>query len=477
MGNAILSARGEGKPGRGKPMEAAEEAGVVAALTHEGEGVVRGGKTAFVADALPGERIRFRRFRRHRQHDDGRLLEVLEPAADRAVPRCAHFGVCGGCALQHLAPESQLAAKELELRETFEHVARVMPDEWLAPLRGPVWNYRRRARLGAKYVTKKGRVVVGFRERLSPYVAALERCEVLAPPADALITPLSEMLTTLSIRERVPQIEVAVADNTTALVMRVLSPPSESDLATLRAFEQTHPVRLYLQPAGLDSVHRLRPLQLDDGQASAPAEPPLTYALPKFDLTLEFLPTDFIQVNGAINEALVSRAVELLAPEPGAAVLDLFCGLGNFTLALARKAGRVVGVEGDRALVQRAEHNARRNGIETAEFHVADLSQALAAQSGPESAASVPAWAKSAFPYVLLDPPRAGAREMLTTVARMAPKRVLYISCHPGSLARDIGMLVHDHGFRLRAAGVLDMFPHTTHVESIAVLEPGRSRS
>ena len=460
MGNADLNERGPRPPREGE-----EETGEVAALTHEGEGVVRGGKTAFVAGALPGERITFRRTKRHKQHDDARLVEVLEPAANRATPRCAHFGICGGCALQHLTPESQLAAKQLELKDNFERVARVMPDEWLPPLRGPVWNYRRRARLGAKYVTKKGRVVVGFRERLSPYVAALDRCEVLTAPMDAMITPLSEMLTTLSIRDRLPQIEVAVADNAIALVVRVLAPPSPSDLATLRAFEHAHGVRFYLQPKGLDTVHRL-----PQEPPGAP-EPPLIYSLPGFDLTLEFQPTDFIQVNGAINEALVSRAVELLAPEPDAAVLDLYCGLGNFTLALARRVGRVVGVEGDAALVERARLNARRNGVGNAAFHAADLTQP-GAQPGAAAAAMAPAWATSAYPYVLLDPPRAGAREMLPTVARLRPKRVLYISCHPGSLARDIGMLVHDHGFRLRAAGVLDMFPHTTHVESLAVLEP-----
>jgi 23S rRNA (uracil1939-C5)-methyltransferase len=476
------------------PVEAADEEGIVAALTHEGEGIVRGGKTAFVLGALPGERIRFRRAKRHRQHDDARLLEVLEPAADRAQPRCAHFGICGGCALQHLAPESQLAAKQLELRDNLERVAQVMPDQWLEPLRGPVWNYRRRARLGAKYVAKKGRVVVGFRERLAPYVAALERCEVLAAPADALITPLSEMLTGLSIRERLPQIEVAVADNAVALVMRVLTPPTPDDLAKLRAFEKANDVRIYLQPAGLDSVHRLPPPTGEDaasdgnepgalppnlganrGAAQSPAESPLMYRLPPFDLTLEFLPTDFIQINGAINEALVTRAIELLNPDPDSEVLDLFCGLGNFTLPLARRARRVIGVEGDAQLVKRAADNARRNGIETAEFHVADLSKPPG-----ETPATAPAWAKTLVGegsrYILLDPPRAGAREMLPTVARLAPKRVLYISCHPGSLARDTGMLVHQFGFRLRAAGVLDMFPHTTHVESLALFEPAPAR-
>ena len=443
------------------PLPAVEETGVVVALTHEGEGVVREGKTAFVAGALPGERIRFKRSKRHKQHDDGVLLEVLEPAADRVEPRCAHFGVCGGCALQHINPVAQIGAKQRELQDNLERIARISPDEWLAPMRGPEWNYRRRARLGVKYVAKKGRVLVGFRERLAPYVAEINQCEVLSDPAGKLIRPLADMITTLSIRDRLPQIEVAVADNAVALVMRVMAPLTEEDLVTLRAFEREHGVRLYLQPAGLASVHRL------PGAASE-TEQPLHYRLPEFDLTLEFSPTDFIQVNGAMNAALVARAVELLAPEPDSAVLDLYCGLGNFTLALARRAGRVVGVEGDQGLVRRAGENAARNGITNVGFHVADLMQPL-----PSGAS----WVNGPYPYVLLDPPRAGAREMLPTVARLAPKRVLYISCHPGSLARDIGIMVHDHGFRLRAAGVLDMFPHTTHVESLAVLEPaGASR-
>ena len=443
---------------------AAEEIGVVTGITHEGEGVVREGKAAFVAGSLPGERIRFRRAKRHKQYDDGVLLEVIEPASDRVTPRCAHFGLCGGCALQHLDPASQIFAKQRELQDNLERIAQAVPEQWFEPMRGPVWNYRRRARLGVKYVAKKGRVLVGFRERLAPYVAELTQCEVLTDPAGKLLTLLADMITTLSIRDRLPQIEVAVADNAIALVVRVMASPSDDDLATLRAFEAEHRLRLYLQPAGLDSVHRL-----DAGPQGRGAEDPLHYRLPAFDLTLDFNPTDFIQVNGAINQALVSRAVELLDPAPGSAVLDLYCGLGNFTLALARKAGRVVGVEGDRELVRRGGENARRNGIVNAEFHVADLVQPLPAGAS---------WLSEQYPYVLLDPPRAGAQAMLPTVARLAPKRVLYISCHPGSLSRDIGMLVHDHGFRLRAAGVLDMFPHTTHVESLAVLEPaGSSRS
>jgi 23S rRNA (uracil1939-C5)-methyltransferase len=434
------------------------ETATVDALTQAGEGVVHEGKTVFVAGALPGERIRFRRARSHRQHDDGELLEVLEPAAGRVNPRCPHFGVCGGCALQHLAPADQLTVKDRELRETLARVARVSPEAWLPPLGGPHWAYRRRARLGAKFVRKKGVVVVGFRERAAPYVAQLGSCAVLAAPAGELLAPLAQLLTRLDIREHVPQIEVAVADNATALVLRVLRPPTDSDLALLRGFAAGQRVRLYLQPAGLDSVQEL-----------AAAEQPLHYRLPRFDLELEFAPTDFIQVNATVNEALVTRACELLELTPGSVALDLFCGLGNFTLALARTAGRVVGVEGEAGLIVRSRANAAHNGITNAEFHVADLAQSPA----PEAP-----WVRPRYTHVLLDPPRTGARAVLETVARLAPQRVLYISCHPGSLARDLSVLVHEHGFTLAAAGVVDMFPHTAHVESLALLTagPGNTR-
>ena len=432
----------------------------MAALTHDGEGVVRDGKAAFVAGALPGERIRFRRTRRHRQHDEAVLLEVLEPSASRVVPRCAHFGICGGCALQHLSADAQLDAKQTELRDNLERVGKVLPREWLAPLRGPVWNYRRRARLGAKFVIKKDRVVVGFRERLAPYVAEVQRCEVLAEPLGELIAPLAAMLNGLSIRHRIPQIEAAVADNVVALVLRVLDPPSADDRDRLREFAAARSVRFYLQTGGLDSVSPL------DGNASEPMEA-LRYGLPEFGLQLQFTPTDFVQINAQINEALVARAVELLELTPSASVLDLYCGIGNFTLALARNAGRVVGVEGDAGLVDRARHNARSNEIANAEFHVADLARPL--EPG------LP-WLREPYTHVLLDPPRAGASEVLASISRLNPHRVLYISCHPGSLARDLGLLVHEHGMSLVAAGVLDMFPHTTHVESLAVLEPRKRK-
>ena len=306
---------------RARAAGAPEEARVEG-LTHEGEGVVHGGKTAFIAGALPGERIRFHRTRRHRQHDDGELMEVLQASAARVVPRCPHFGVCGGCVLQHLSPSEQLAAKESELRDALARVARATPARWLSPLEGPHWGYRRRARLGAKFVRKQGTVVVGFRERAAPLIAQLHSCEVLAPPAGALIAPLAAMLTELGIREHVPQIEVAVAGNGTALVLRVLEAPAPQDVRRLEAFAAEHRVRLFLQPAGLDSVREL----------GVSAEP-LHYRLPRFDLELQFAPTDFIQVNGAVNEALVARAVELLELTPAASVLDLYCRARNKDLA------------------------------------------------------------------------------------------------------------------------------------------------
>lgn len=437
-----------------KPPIGPPEEGNVTGLNHEGAGVLREGKTAFVPGALPGERVSYQRRVRHRQYDEAELLEVLRPAPERVVPRCPHFGLCGGCALQHLDPLAQIMLKQRELADALQRIGRCEPQRWFEPLRGPVWSYRRRARLGVKHVAKKGRVLVGFRERAGRYITELGGCEILVPPVDRMIAPLAALIDRLSIREHLPQIEVAVAD-LTVLVMRTLETPSASDLMLLAAFEREHGCRILLQSGGLDSV-----TALDGG-----APPTLRYPLPEFGLELEFGATDFVQINAEVNRRLVGFAVEQLAPLRGARVLDLFCGLGNFTLPLARRAESVIGVEGDAGLVERARHNARRHGIENAEFQVANLMD--------EGIAHAP-WAQAAFSHVLLDPPRAGAREVLPLVARLAPQRVLYVSCHPASLARDVGLLVHEHGMRLLAAGVVDMFPHTTHVESVAIVEPRR---
>jgi len=440
-------------------LAAAPEQGSVAALTHDGEGIIRDGKTAFVGGALPGEVIRFRRLRRHRGHDDGELLEVITASPDRVSPRCRHFGVCGGCALQHLSADRQIDVKEQELRDALERIAKVTPEAWLPPLRGPLWGYRRRARLGARYVTKKGRVVVGFRERLAPYIAAIDQCEVLGAPVGSLIGPLAAMLTGLTCREHIPQIEVAIADNVTALVLRVLRPVPEADLAALREFGRQHDLRLYLQTGGLESV---APLD------AAPDLEPLRYSLPQFGVVYDFAPTDFVQINAEINAALVSRVVSLLDLDSSSRVLDLYCGLGNFTLPLARHAAAVVGLEGDAALAQRARHNASVNGLTNVQFVAANLGQPLAPNAP---------YLAGGFSHVVLDPPRAGAMGVMPTIAHIAPRKVAYISCHPGSLARDLAVLVHESGFTLRAVGVLDMFPHTAHVESLAILTPPRGKS
>jgi 23S rRNA (uracil1939-C5)-methyltransferase len=429
---------------------APEEADIVD-LSHEGQGVAKpDGKTVFVADALPGERVVMRRVGRRRTYDEAVLEKVLHASPDRVPAECPHFGVCGGCALQHLSPAAQLVFKQAQLIENLARLGSVEPAQLLEPLTGPVWGYRRRARLGIKLVPRKGRVLVGFRERSAPYVADLHECRVLAPPAGKLIDPLATLVAGLSIAARVPQAEVAVTEETCAIVLRVLDPPTDADLEALRAFETQHPVRIYLQSGGVDTVRPLRP-----------DVPLLGYSLPSFGLSLEFEPTDFIQVNGALNEAMVSRAVELLELGPDHAVLDLFCGLGNFSLPLATRAREVVGIEGDAGLVARAGRNAARNGIANAVFYTGDL------MAGAFDAP----WALRRYDRVLLDPPRAGAREVLPVVGRSGAGRVVYISCHPGSLARDAGILVRDHGFRLEAAGVMDMFPHTTHVEAVAVFE------
>ena len=429
---------------------APEEADIVD-LTHEGHGVARlDGKAVFVADALPGERVVLKRVRRHRNFDEADLESVLAPSPDRVPAACPHYGTCGGCALQHLAPAAQLAFKQGQLLENLARLGDVEPARVLEPLTGPIWGYRRRARLGIKLVPRKGRVLVGFRERSAPYVADLHECRVLAPPLGTLLDPLAQLVAGLSIATRVPQAEAAVAENGCALVLRVLDAPSEADLERLRSFERERGVRLYLQPGGPATVEPL-----------TPGQPALRYSLPAFDVTLEFEPTDFIQVNGALNVAMVSRAVELLDPQAAERVLDLFCGLGNFSLPLARRAGEVVGVEGDAGLVARAAGNAARQGIGNVSYVAADLAA---------PATDVP-WTTRRYDRVLLDPPRAGAREVLGIVGASGAGRVVYISCHPGSLARDAGILVRDHGFRLVAAGVMDMFPHTTHVEAMAVFE------
>jgi 23S rRNA (uracil1939-C5)-methyltransferase len=420
-------------------------------LAHDGRGVARiDGKAVFVDGALPGERVRLRVFKRRRQLDEAGLVEVLTASPDRVVAACAHFGLCGGCSLQHLSAPAQLAAKERQLLDNLERIGRVRPERVSAPLRGPAWAYRRRARLGVKFVHKKGRVLAGFREREKPYLADLQRCEVLQEPLANLPRDLAALVETLAIREKIPQVEVAGGDAAIALVFRVLEAPGPQDTEKIAAFGAQQGVQIFLQTGGLDTV---QPLAQD--------YPPLSYRVDGGRVGIEFGPVDFIQINREINASMVDAALELLLPTASDTVLDLFCGLGNFTLPLARRAARVVGIEGDAALVAKAAANAGRNGIGNAAFFRENLFEPT--QFGP--------WANEHYDLVLLDPPRAGAAALLARMAHWRPRRVVYISCHPGSLARDAENLVYTQGFKLTCAGVMDMFPQTTHVESIAVFE------
>ena len=430
------------------------EIATIADTTHDGRGIADvPGKKVFVSGALLGEEVRFVRRKKRRNFDEAELLEVLRPAADRVAPKCAAFGVCGGCSLQHMSAAAQREMKWQTLKDNLERIGGVQPERWLDPVYDDSadggWHYRRRARLAVKDVQRKGRVLVGFRERHAPYVADMQRCEVLCKPVDDLLVPLGEMIERLSIRARLPQIEVAVGDNVTELTLRVLDPPTEDDRQQLAAFSEAHGVQISLQPAGPDSIEPLS----DHADA-------LHYRLPDFDVTLEFASTDFVQVNRQVNERLVAGAIELLEVEPSHRVLDLFCGIGNFSLPLARRAKVVFGVEWAPAQVERARHNALLNQLDNCTFACADLD----ALTGQE------AWLDSGWDRVLLDPARSGAAGLMPFVQRLDAPRLVYVSCHPGTLARDSAALV-GAGYRLAAAGIVDMFPHTAHVESIAVFE------
>ena len=423
-------------------------------LSHDGRGVGRlDGKAIFVTGALPGERVRARPGQRKKHFDQASLVEVLQASPQRVTPKCQHFGLCGGCALQHLDPDAQIAAKQHTLLQNLQRIGQVEAETVLPPLTGPHWGYRRKARLGVKWVAKKQRVLVGFREAADPrFIADLQRCEVLVPEVGEQLAGLSALIESLDARESIPQIEVAAGDHATALVFRHLQPLGERDQQALRDFGALHKLDIHLQPGGLDTVH---PLQV--GAAA------LDFALPEHAVSFRFEPVDFVQVNAGLNARMVDHALALLDLQPQHRVLDLFCGLGNFTLPIARRVREVIGVEGDAGLVQRANQNAERNGLGNARFFAADLVRELNQQP----------WMHERFDRLLLDPPRTGAEEVIRAMQLDDIQRLVYVSCHPGSLARDAGILVREKGFKLRAVGVMDMFPHTAHVESIAVFERG----
>jgi len=420
------------------------------ALDAEGRGVARNpeGKVVFVEGALPGERAAVSVFQKKRNFDSARASSILEPSSGRREPRCPHFGVCGGCATQHADERTQMAAKQRWLEDNLERIGKVKPDALLPIVYGPEWGYRHRARLSVRRVPSRGGVMVGFRERRSTHVADMRECHVLPQHVSRLVPELKALVEKLSVRERCPQIEVAVGDNATALVFRHLLPLEESDHQALIDFSNKHQVHVWLQPGGPESA---RPFH--------PAHSELYYELPEFGVRIGFRPTEFTQVNFAMNRVLVSRALRLLDPQPGERVADLFCGLGNFSLPLAVKGASVVGFEGSSALVERARQNASANGV-VAQFEAVDLFKSGIAAFGP-------------FERILLDPPREGAVELIKSLPKSWPKRIVYVSCDPATLARDAGVLAHTKGFRLAAAGVVNMFPHTAHVESIALFERG----
>jgi 23S rRNA (uracil1939-C5)-methyltransferase len=423
----------------------------VESLDREGRGVVHvEGKAVFIDGALAGETVGYAPYRSKPSYELAQLLQVIKPSPARIEPPCPHYGNCGGCSMQHLEDRSQVAAKQRVLEDALWHIGRVRAESMLPPIYGMPWHYRHRARLSVRFVPKKGGVLVGFRERRSSYVADMSSCEVLPAAVSAAIPALRELIRTLSVRDRLPQIEVAVGEAASTLILRILQPLTQADETALRALSEAVGMQIWLQLGNPESAEPFWP-------ATAA---PLYYTLPEFGVRITFLPTDFTQVNPAVNRILVRRALALLDPRPGERIGDFFCGLGNFTLPIARSGARVIGYEGSERLVARGRQNAAENGIDaTCRFEVADLFDAKACRK------------LGSFDKVLLDPPREGAVELVKSFADGPPRRVVYVSCDPATLARDAGMLVETQGYALRAAGVANMFPHTSHVESVALFE------
>ncbi|MEQ1486168.1 23S rRNA (uracil(1939)-C(5))-methyltransferase RlmD [Methyloglobulus sp.] len=437
---------------RKKPLPTIPVKATINSLTHDGRGVTHiDGKAIFIDAALPGEEVEFLYTEIRRDYAEGRVVKVLTASEHRVEPLCPHFDICGGCSFQHVDSTTQIQIKQGLLEEQFKRIGKVTIPQLWEPLTGPHWGYRRKARMGVKYVAKKNRVLVGFREKRHPYLAEMDNCVVMHPIVGTRLVALGEMIEGLSIREKIPQIEVAIGDEQCVLSVRVLEPPTADDQEKMRVFGKAHNLTLCLQSKGPDTITPL------DGE---PEVIP-TYALPDHGIEFKFRPAMFTQVNYEINRLMVNRVLATLNLNKDDTVLDLFCGLGNFTLPLAKYAGLVVGVEGDLPLVKHARENALHNGIENAEFYAADLSKDISDQP----------WANRKYNKILLDPSRAGASEVLYHFKHWQPEQIVYVSCNPSTLARDAGVLVNDLGYKLVKAGVMDMFPQTGHVESIALFE------
>ena len=426
---------------------------IVESLDQEGRGIAHvDGKATFIEGALPGERVTYSVFKKKPNYDQATVTQVFKPSPVRTDPKCKHFGVCGGCSMQHLDASAQVAAKQRILEDNLKHIGKVTPGIILRPTYGSAWGYRQRARMSVKLVEKKGGVLVGFHEKRSSFIANMDSCEVLPPRISALIAPLRELFVKMSISNRIPQVELAVGELVDVLVLRILDPLTPEDEVLLKAFADKHHIQFWLQVKGPETAEPYYPLDA----------PELFYSLPEFNVTMPYRPTEFTQVNSGVNRILVRRVMQMLDPRPGERIADLFCGLGNFTLPIARRGADVLGVEGSLELVRRAQSNAVYNHISNASFMQANLFEVT-----PESMAEM-----GHFDKMLIDPPRDGAAALVNAISEVnPPRRIVYVSCNPSTLARDADVLVHSKGYRLLAAGVVNMFPHTAHVESIALFE------
>jgi len=434
----------------------------IESLDQEGRGVAHvDGKTIFIDGALPNEKVTFQSHRIKPSYEVANVVEVFKQSNQRVTPKCPHFGLCGGCKLQHMDANAQVAAKQRLLENDLWHIGKVKPENMLPPLYGPTWGYRHKARLSVKYVEKKQRVLVGFNEKATRYVADMNSCEVLVPEVSALIAPLQDLIVQLSIRDKLPQIELAVGEAVEnkpviVLILRIMDALNTNDGILLKAFADGHQVQIWTQTKGPDTI---KYYYSTGGLEVAPI---LAYSLPEFGLNYLFKPNEFTQVNPQINQVMIRRAMQLLAPKQGENIADFFCGIGNFTLPIARSGAQVLGLEGLANLVDRANESATLNEINNIKFGVADLFKMT-----PETLAEL-----GKFDKWLVDPPRDGAFELIKSLDESNnPQRIVYVSCNPATLARDAGVLVHEKGYNLSAAGVINMFPHTAHVESIALFE------